>query len=180
VEPNLPSAIPLRVVLSATARVVAVVVVLMLAYAVIPVRSGTAARNAVLWAGLLALVVLGVAFASQVRRILSSRYPLVAGVEALVVVLTVFIIGFALTYLSLAGGDPGAFTQPLDKPAAVYFTVTVLSTVGFGDISAASTAARVVVTVQMLADLALIAVTLRVVFGIARRADARLREAPTS
>ena len=47
-----------------------------------------------------------------------------------------------------------SFTQPLTRTDALYFTVTVFSTVGFGDITAKSEAARIVLIVQMLADLA--------------------------
>ena len=49
-----------------------------------------------------------------------------------------------------------SFTEPLTRTDALYFTVTVFSTVGFGDISPKSEAARVVLIVQMLADLVLL------------------------
>ena len=44
-----------------------------------------------------------------------------------------------------------SFTEPLTRADALYFTVTVFSTVGFGDITAKSETARVVLIVQMLA-----------------------------
>lgn len=43
----------------------------------------------------------------------------------------------------------------------LYFTVTVFSTVGFGDITAASQSARLVVTVQMLLDLLALGLVVR-------------------
>jgi hypothetical protein len=42
----------------------------------------------------------------------------------------------------------------MDKVGAMYFTVTVFSTVGFGDITAKTDLARTLVTVQMLVNLA--------------------------
>ena len=47
-------------------------------------------------------------------------------------------------------GLGGEFTQPLTRTDALYFTVTVFSTVGFGDISPKLEAARVVLIAQML------------------------------
>jgi hypothetical protein len=62
-----------------------------------------------------------------------------------------------------------AFTQPLTKTDALYFTVTVFSTVGFGDITAKSEIARVVVIIQMLGDLALLAVGARLLLEAVHR-----------
>ena len=45
------------------------------------------------------------------------------------------------------------FSQPLTRIDSVYFTVTTFATVGFGDITATTEAARLVVTGQMIADL---------------------------
>ena len=44
-------------------------------------------------------------------------------------------------------------------------TVTIFSTVGFGDISAASEAARVLVTVQMILDLIVLGLGIRILVG---------------
>jgi Ion channel len=52
--------------------------------------------------------------------------------------------------------------------SAFYFTVTVLSTVGFGDIAADSDLVRLVVTVQTPLDLTLLAVVVRVFLSAAK------------
>ncbi len=62
-----------------------------------------------------------------------------------------------------------SFTEPLTRTDALYLTVTVFSTVGFGDITAKSEAARVVLIVQMLADLAFLGVGIRVLVGAVQR-----------
>ncbi len=51
----------------------------------------------------------------------------------------------------------------------LYFTVTVLSTVGFGDITAKTQAARPVVTGQMIADLVIFALAVKVIVGAVGR-----------
>jgi hypothetical protein len=52
--------------------------------------------------------------------------------------------------------------------------------VGFGDITPKTDVARLVVTVQMLADLAVIAVVIRLILGAAARGVDRLRESSTT
>ncbi len=63
--------------------------------------------------------------------------------------------------------------QPLTRADALYFAVTVFSTVGFGDITPKSEAARVVLIVQMLGDLALLGAGVRVLLGAVRRGQQR-------
>jgi hypothetical protein len=85
---------------------------------------------------------------------------------------------FAWIYLTMSRSDPAAFGGPLDRASALYFTVTVFSTVGFGDITPKTDLARLVTTVQMLADLAVVAVVIRLILGAASRGTAeRRREA---
>ena len=81
---------------------------------------------------------------------------------------------------------PDSFTQPMNKVAGVYFSVTVLATVGFGDISPVTDTARILVTVQMVLDLVLIGAAVKLLGASARRAvdarlgaRARLRRAPS-
>jgi len=80
---------------------------------------------------------------------------------------------FAWIYLTMSHADPRAFVGGmLSRSSALYFTVTVFSTVGFGDIVPRVDPARLVVTVQMLADLAMFAVVIRLILGaVSRGAD---------
>ena len=53
-----------------------------------------------------------------------------------------FLILFASQYVAESGTTAGSFSEPLDKFSALYYTVTVFSTVGFGDITPVSDVAR--------------------------------------
>jgi Ion channel len=55
---------------------------------------------------------------------------------------------FAGTSVVMAAISVGNFGEPLTRTGALYFTVTVFSTVGFGDITGKTEAARLVVTGQ--------------------------------
>ena len=83
------------------------------------------------------------------------------------------VVLFASTYFLMERASAASFTQPLTRTDALYFTVTVFSTVGFGDITAKSETARVVLIVQMLADLVLLGAGIRVLLGAVQRGRAR-------
>ena len=100
-----------------------------------------------------------------VRIITGSPYPGVRAAEALALALPFFLLLFASTYFVMERNSAASFTQPMTRTDALYFTVTVFTTVGFGDITAKSETARVVLIVQMLADLALLGVGARVLLG---------------
>jgi len=53
----------------------------------------------------------------------------------------------------------------MKKIDAMYFTVTVFSTVGFGDITAKTDLARSIVTIQMLFNLVVLGLVAKVIFG---------------
>ena len=147
------------------------VATLVVAYAIIPVRSGSATATAIV------TLVLGIAafvwvFRREARRIGRSPSPTLAAFEALVVVVTIFVLSFALVYVALSTSDSGSFTDGVNKIAGVYLSMTVLTTVGFGDIAAVTDTARVVVTLQMICDVALLATAGRVVMLLARQAAA--------
>ena len=69
--------------------------------------------------------------------------------------------------------DSGTFSEALTRSDALYFVVTVFSTVGFGDISPRGEAARLVVAAQMLLDLVVLGVGIQVILGAAKRGKAR-------
>ena len=108
-----------------------------------------------------------------VRTIAGSRYPGVRAAGALALALPLFLLLFASTYFVMERNSPASFTQPLTRTDALYFTVTVFSTVGFGDITPKSEAARVVLIVQMLADLVILGTVLRVFLGAIQRGRER-------
>ena len=58
--------------------------------------------------------------------------------------------------------------EPLDHTGALYFAITIFSTVGFGDITPKTDLARIVASVQMLLDLVLLGTLVRLLVTAAR------------
>jgi hypothetical protein len=160
-----------RLVARAVLRIVLTTGLLLALYALAPVPFVPAAAAIVRL--VVVLVLLAVVIAVQVASIRSASYPALRAAEALVVAIVVFLVSFALLYLGLAGTAPASFNQPLDRVGAFYFAATVLATVGFGDITAQTAGARLLVTVQMLVGLGLIALIVRVFTAAARSGVAR-------
>ena len=100
-------------------------------------------RPLVLLIGLVAFIAL-VAF--HVRWILRSPFPQLRVIEALAVNVPLILLLFAATYVALAALSTRNFGGHLSHTDGLYFTVTVFSTVGFGDITAKTGTARLVVT----------------------------------
>ena len=88
------------------------------------------------------------------------------------------LVVFASTYWIVAAQQAGAFTEPLNRTDGLYFTVTVFSTVGFGDITPVSQLARVLVTVQMLVGLVTVGLIAKLVVGAVQVAVARRAAEP--
>lgn len=105
----------------------------------------------------------------QIRKILQAQYPILQAIEALSIAIPLLIVVFALVYYLMAQDGSGAFTESLTKMDSLYFTITTLATVGYGDITPVSNAARAVASAQMLLDLVLIGALVRVLFGAARQ-----------
>jgi voltage-gated potassium channel len=100
--------------------------------------------------GMLALAgvaVFAAVFVRQVRRIRAAAYPMLRAVEALVMVATLFVVVVASIHVAVASQDPQAYSEPLTRLDGIYFTVTVLATVGFGDITPVSEQARAFTTI---------------------------------
>jgi Ion channel len=112
----------------------------------------------------------GVVIVWQFQRILQSTAPVLQAAEALAVVVPLYLIGCSVMYYLMAEASPDSFSQSLSRMGSLYFTVTVFSTVGFGDILAVTDTTRAVVTVQMLANLFLLGIGGRIIFGAVERA----------
>jgi hypothetical protein len=125
------------------------------------------------WVVLVAGVVLLATMISwQARAIEVSPYPAIRAVQALATAAPLFLLLFASTYVVLSVDDAATFTEPLSRSDAIYLTVTIFATVGFGDISAQTETARLVVTAQMLLDLVVLGLGINVILGAVKRGKA--------
>jgi voltage-gated potassium channel len=163
-----------RLIARSAYHILATTVVLLLLYAFVPIPGTSGAGALVGLVGGLAvfLVVIG----WQIRTIVGARNPVARAVEVVAFALPLLVVVFAFTYLSVSRADPTSFSEDLSRVDSLYFTVSTVSTVGFGDVTAKSDAARILVTVQMLFDLALIASLVRLVV-LATRTGLRRRGA---
>ncbi len=168
---NLTPAQRTRVIVRATGRMLLSIVAIVIMYIIVPPGDLVEGTPGLGMAIGIALVV-GV-IALQLMRTMRDPYPEVRAATSLMVLVTMLVAVFALTYASLCIANPGSFTEVLDKSDAIYFTVTTLSTTGFGDIAAVSPTARWVVTIQMLFDLVVLVGLARVFVLAAKTARAR-------
>ena len=105
-----------------------------------------------------------------------ARHPALRAVETLAIVIPGFLLLFAAEGVA-SQARPQSFSEPLTRVDALYFTITVFSTVGFGDISPVTAGTRLVVAGQMTADLLVLGLVLQAVIHVIRRGMARDRSA---
>ncbi|MGB5953496.1 MAG: ion channel [Ornithinimicrobium sp.] len=75
----------------------------------------------------------------------------------LALLLILVLVTFALAYFVLEANRPGQFVGLETRTDALYFTMTTLTTTGFGEIHAAARFSRLLVTAQMFFDLVFLA-----------------------
>jgi len=117
----------------------------------------------------LTLALFAIVVALQVPSIVRSNFPVLRAVESLVLALPAFILIVARGYLSASLHNPNAFSQPLDHTDALYFTTSTFATVGFGDIVAQTESMKLAVTAQIMLDLVILGLVVRVFTIAARR-----------
>ena len=146
-------------------RMAATAVLLLLIYAFIPLATGSGAAAVVaLFVGL--IVFLGL-IVRQIRMIMEAEHPKLRAVEAGALIVPVLVLVFAYTYVSISDARPDAFSEPITRIDGVYFAMTVLSTVGFGDIVAKTEPTRALVTFQIVCGLIAAVGLARLLFGAA-------------
>jgi voltage-gated potassium channel len=174
--PDLPQPAPVGKIVRAVLRALASAAALVAIYYLLPLNhSARWLAITMLVIGLVALIAL---IAYQVRAIIASPFPVLRAVEALAISLPLFLLLFASTYIVLAALTSGSFNQPMTHTNALYFTVTVFATVGFGDITAQTTTARLLVTGQMITDLIILGLGARVILGAVQAGRQRRPQQP--
>jgi hypothetical protein len=160
-----------RLLVGATLRTLATVAVVVTLYYALPfdqdVDPVMVAETA------LGCAVLAVVIVWQVRIVSGSPHPGIRAVEALAFTVPVYVLLFATTFFVMERTAVSSFTESLTRTDALYFSVSTLTTVGFGDIAAKSESARLVVTVQMLLDLVLLGLVVRVFLNAVKRSHQR-------
>jgi hypothetical protein len=101
-----------------------------------------------------------------------SHFPGIRATQALAATTALLLLLFASTYFVMSADDPAAFTETLSRSDALYFTIVVFSTVGFGDITPHAEAARLVVAGQIMLDLLVLGLGIQVILGAVRRSRA--------
>jgi hypothetical protein len=155
-------------------RALVTVSVLVTAYYVLPFDKLSDATSVIVLIFSLLAVTLIVGW--EVRGIVRAQYPGIKALEALALTAPLFLLLVATAYYLLERSTPTSFSQPLTRTDALYFTVTTFSTVGYGDITAKSEGARIMVMIQMLADLVILGFGVKVIFGAVQMS--RQRQTP--
>ena len=146
-------------------RSAAVVVALALGYSVVPLRGERWWMGAAI--GAFAIVYTAPLTAKRVQAVRKAEQPVLVALEAVVLLVSMLIFGFAAVYYAMdEGGDQ--FDGLATRLDSVYFTVTTLATVGYGDIHPEGQAARLVATIQMLLNLMFLGIVVRVLARAAR------------
>ncbi|MCX4990958.1 ion channel [Streptomyces sp. NBC_00638] len=152
-----------------------VVAALVAAYYLLPLDSAFTARSVLALVG--GLVAVALLMGWQVRVIMRSERPRLRAMAVLATMLPLFLLLFATTDYLLDRSAPDSFSEALSRTDALYFTMTVFSTVGFGDISPRSETARLLVTGQITANLLLLGVAARILVHAVEEGQRAQREA---
>jgi len=150
-----------------TAVAVAVTWLLLLGiYYAIPFASTTSGESVVRL--VLGLVAFALVLVWQLRSVRNADLPVLRAVQALGGTIPLLLVAFAAGYVSLSHADATHFSEPLNHTGALYFAVTVFSTVGFGDITPKGDLARAVVSIQMILDLVIIGAVVKLLTTAAK------------
>lgn len=163
-EPGTTTVAALKRVLRETT---VVLVLLTLAYFLMPLGYHDAPSFLARAVGsLVPLALVGWLFAWQVRHSRRVLTPSLLRVQWLLSALFVIVLGFALAYAVLARVAPDQMTGVDGRVAALYFSATVVSTVGLGDVHPGGHVGQLLATTQMMFDVIYLGAALRLLAGL--------------
>ncbi|GAA4641017.1 potassium channel family protein [Gordonia humi] len=132
--------------------------VLLVGYFLLPINHDSEWNQLGLAVGVLLLA----AFCAwEIRRLTRTRHPVAGALETLTAVVGFYLVVFATAYFLLSDYAHASFTERLNRVDALYFALTVFTTTGFGDITAAGEGARIAVSVQMVSTLFVVGLGVR-------------------
>jgi len=149
-------------------RTVLTVVSLVVVYYVAPLDRAFDVRIG-LWL-VIGLVALASALAWQMHAITVSATPRLRAFETMAVGVPFLVLLFAEIYLLVSHAEPASFSEPLSRTGALYFTMTVFATVGFGDITPVTDQTRVITMTQMVVGLVVVGIVARLLLGAVQQA----------
>jgi voltage-gated potassium channel len=149
-------------------RLATALVLVLIAYALVPTSLDAQASTLLRIAGL--LLVLAGAAVVMIRQLRLSAFDWDRGIDGLVLAVEVMTVAFALIFYVLALEDPGQVAGLHTRLDSLYFTASTMLTVGYGDVHAEGQAARAVVLIQMVFDVVFIAAAAGMLSSRVRRA----------
>ncbi|MGW2524178.1 potassium channel family protein [Streptomyces sp. NPDC001617] len=161
--------VPRRRLLLSVVRSAVTVILWVFVYYLAPLDRGLDIATAIALA--VSLVLFAGVIVWQVRTVMKSVYPRLRAIETLATAGPIFLIIFSAAYVLLSENQADSFSETLGRTDALYFTVTVFATVGFGDIVPVTGTARVVTMMQMLCDVVLVGMIARILLGAVRIAE---------
>jgi voltage-gated potassium channel len=152
---------------------------LIVAYYAVPTGVGSDAAFAIgLVCTAAAVAVLGWAITGQVRRELSGSEDV--AMQSLLTLIELVVVVFAYGFFTLEQSHPGEVAGLETRTDALYYTVSTMTTIGYGDIHAQGQVARLLVLVQMAFNIVFVGALASIVSGQVRRRAARLTEGSPS
>jgi hypothetical protein len=164
---QLPTGIRRRLIARTVATSTVVMAAILTAYYVVPWNGGPV--DVVSFRILVVLAALVIIFALSYRYVTQSEYPMLTVFHALAAVVGFALVSFASIYNLLSMDDAATFSEPLSRTDALYFSLTTMTTIGYGDIHAKTGGARIVVMIQMVVDVVVVGVAVRALFQEAQR-----------
>ena len=155
-------------------RSLVTITLITVAYYRAPLQGSFDGRAIVLFT--IGLLALAVSIAWQARAIAVSDTPRLRAIETVSVVLPFLFFIYASAYVLVANNDPTSFTEAMSRTDSLYYTLTVFSTVGFGDITPTTDTARILTMTQMIVGLVGVGIVAKLLLGAVAKAVDRTKD----